>query len=100
MTPRTLLVVMPNQDRGVVREYVAPVYEETYSGEFGENSDPSSMSYEELLELGDRIGHVRKGLKEKDIQSLPTKIFRSQVENAEDGAERCAVCQEVKIPVV
>jgi hypothetical protein len=34
--------------------------------------DIDSMTYEELLELGNQIGHVSKGLSDLEIQRLPS----------------------------
>jgi hypothetical protein len=31
------------------------------------------MSYEQLLELSDKLGHVSKGFSEEDIKLIPSK---------------------------
>ncbi|XP_054821109.1 NEP1-interacting protein-like 2 [Prosopis cineraria] len=58
--------------------------------------DVDNMSYEQLLELGERIGCVNTGLKEDEIRrcirkfklSKFNKTSKSQVEN------KCSICQE------
>ncbi|CAL9779705.1 unnamed protein product [Musa acuminata subsp. burmannicoides] len=61
--------------------------------------DVDNMSYDELLELGDRIGHVSTGLKEEEIIGSLRKVkhsffyalkrfFSTEI----DG--KCSICQE------
>ncbi|KAJ6803305.1 E3 ubiquitin-protein ligase MBR2-like [Iris pallida] len=61
--------------------------------------DVDRMSYEELLELGDRIGHVSTGLREDEIsQSLMEmkhSVFDSSQPDISTEMERkCSICQE------
>jgi len=53
--------------------------------------NPDSMTYEQLLELEERIGVVQNGLSEIDLSRFPERVFReaSSPENA-----TCLICQE------
>eukprot|EP00350_Pseudokeronopsis_sp_OXSARD2_P009480 CAMPEP_0170562620 /NCGR_PEP_ID=MMETSP0211-20121228/61567_1 /TAXON_ID=311385 /ORGANISM="Pseudokeronopsis sp., Strain OXSARD2" /LENGTH=73 /DNA_ID=CAMNT_0010879729 /DNA_START=291 /DNA_END=509 /DNA_ORIENTATION=- len=48
------------------------------------------MSYEQLLELGDRLGKVSKGLSQKQISKFPAKVWRPGVTSTNE----CAICYE------
>jgi len=37
------------------------------------------MTYEQLLELGDRLGSVSKGLTKEQISKIPSKLWRPGV---------------------
>jgi len=50
-----------------------------------------SESYEELLELGEKIGVVSRGLSEKDLEALPVRTFNSAVSKQNSS---CAICKE------
>lgn len=57
--------------------------------------DVDNMTYEELLELGERIGHVNTGLREDEITRNLRKVkpdssfrFPTEVE------KKCSICQE------
>jgi hypothetical protein len=55
-----------------------------------QNPNPDNMSYEQLLELGDRVGKVSKGLTKEQVAKLPTKLWRP-------GATKqtqCSICYE------
>lgn len=41
----------------------------------GMDIDPDTMTYEQLLELGDQIGSVSKGLTEEQIKNLKKKVY-------------------------
>ncbi|XP_047328148.1 uncharacterized protein LOC124931669 [Impatiens glandulifera] len=62
--------------------------------------DVDRMSYEELLELGDRIGYVNTGLKEDDIVTCLRKINISEFEDLSTEYSstvidhKCSICQE------
>lgn len=57
--------------------------------------DVDNMSYEELLELEERIGNVNTGLdEEKIMKCLKRRIYISLEENPID-AEPCCICQEM-----
>ncbi|KAL1224057.1 putative E3 ubiquitin-protein ligase HIP1 [Cardamine amara subsp. amara] len=54
--------------------------------------DVDSMSYEQLLELGDRIGYVNTGLKESEIHRCLGKIKPSISHTLAD--RKCSICQD------
>ncbi|XP_028793080.1 probable E3 ubiquitin-protein ligase RHG1A isoform X2 [Neltuma alba] len=55
--------------------------------------DIDNMSYEELLALGERIGHVSTGLSEKLISKCLTEsIYCSSEQSQEEGS--CVICLE------
>uniref|UniRef100_A0A5B7API0 RING-type E3 ubiquitin transferase n=2 Tax=Davidia involucrata TaxID=16924 RepID=A0A5B7API0_DAVIN len=55
--------------------------------------DVDTMSYEELLDLGESIGNVNTGLSEDNISnSLMETIYRPSDQNLEEGS--CAICLE------
>ncbi|KAL6010810.1 hypothetical protein ACLOJK_001252 [Asimina triloba] len=61
--------------------------------------DVDNMSYEELLELGDRIGYVNTGLKEDEIfcclQKMKHSIMDALPPHLSTGMEwKCSICQE------
>ncbi|KAH9322240.1 hypothetical protein KI387_016879, partial [Taxus chinensis] len=58
--------------------------------------DVDNMSYEDLLELGDRIGHVNTGLSEERIIKCIKKkhcILESEFSLTENE-RKCSICQE------
>jgi len=50
------------------------------------NLDVDNMSYEQLMNLGERLGKVKVGASETDITSLPTAKFSSKPENKDAKA--------------
>jgi len=55
-----------------------------------------NMTYEQLLELGNRIGHVSKGFKNSQISQLNNRRFGDFVEKGDGGEdESCVICLEV-----
>eukprot|EP00268_Persea_americana_P042689 TRINITY_DN4274_c2_g1_i1.p1 TRINITY_DN4274_c2_g1~~TRINITY_DN4274_c2_g1_i1.p1 ORF type:complete len:182 (-),score=35.00 TRINITY_DN4274_c2_g1_i1:330-875(-) len=61
--------------------------------------DVDNMSYEELLELGDRIGYVSTGLREEEIVRCLRKMKHSILDalppHLSAGMEwKCSICQE------
>lgn len=61
--------------------------------------DIDGMTYEELLALGDKIGHVSTGLKENEMSRYLRKIKISILDNLSShfsrGTDsRCSICQE------
>ncbi|XP_027125603.2 uncharacterized protein [Coffea arabica] len=61
--------------------------------------DIDSMSYEELLELGDRIGYVSTGLREDDITHCLRRTRNPVTDNLRSSLiieveKKCSVCQE------
>ncbi|KAH9778825.1 RING-type domain-containing protein [Citrus sinensis] len=61
--------------------------------------DVDNMSYEELLELGDRIGYVSTGLKEDEIGRCLRKLKNSIINDLSSHLplhvdKKCTICQE------
>lgn len=59
--------------------------------------DVDDMTYEELLELGDKIGHVSTGLREEEIECSIRKAKHSIFEKLLSSSEmdrKCSICQE------
>lgn len=61
--------------------------------------DVDNMSYEELLELGERIGYVSTGLKEDEISQCLRKIKLSMLSDQSPHSSgqldgKCIICQE------
>ncbi|XP_077244679.1 uncharacterized protein LOC143884781 [Tasmannia lanceolata] len=61
--------------------------------------DVDNMSYEELLELGERIGHVSTGLREDDIFRCLRKMKHSILDALSSPLStaiecKCSICQE------
>ncbi|KAI4302566.1 hypothetical protein MLD38_038295 [Melastoma candidum] len=61
--------------------------------------DVDNMSYEQLLELGDRIGYVSTGLKEDEIRRCIRKIKISSLTGlahilSNKADRKCSICQE------
>ncbi|XP_020590679.1 E3 ubiquitin ligase BIG BROTHER-like isoform X2 [Phalaenopsis equestris] len=56
--------------------------------------DPDSMTYEELLDLGESVGSQSRGLSQERISSLPvTKYKCSFFSRKKKQNERCVICQ-------
>ena len=43
----------------------------------GSDPNPDTMTYEQLIELGDRVGKVSKGLTKEQIAKIPSKAWRT-----------------------
>ncbi|CAI9754562.1 unnamed protein product [Fraxinus pennsylvanica] len=60
--------------------------------------DVDNMSYEELLQLGDRIGHVSTGLKEDEISCCLRRNKVPMLDNLSskftETERKCSICQE------
>ncbi|XP_010264981.1 PREDICTED: uncharacterized protein LOC104602578 [Nelumbo nucifera] len=61
--------------------------------------DVDNMTYEELLELGDRIGYVNTGLREDEIFRCLRKIKHSFMDDLQshiptETDRKCSICQE------
>lgn len=47
-----------------------------------DNPNPDVMSYEQLLELSDKLGKVKKGFTKEEIETIPTlKVYSVNDEN-------------------
>ena len=52
--------------------------------------NPDRMTYEQLLELEDKVGNVSKGLSKAQIKKIPNVYFsKKHFKNQ----EKCAICQ-------
>ncbi|KAK8923950.1 E3 ubiquitin ligase BIG BROTHER [Platanthera zijinensis] len=59
-----------------------------------DNIDPDSMTYEELLDLGEAVGTQSRGLSQEHISSLPVKKYKcSFFSRKKKQKERCVICQ-------
>lgn len=58
-----------------------------------EEIDPDNMTYEELLELQDRIGYVSRGFSEKEIKLIPKLKFDKSQLNFLIDDKICTICQ-------
>ncbi|XP_020587255.1 uncharacterized protein LOC110029343 isoform X2 [Phalaenopsis equestris] len=58
--------------------------------------DVDNMTYEDLLELGDKIGYVSTGLREEQIASCIIKLKPSifDIHISTEKERKCSVCQE------
>jgi len=72
-----------------IEEFAQPqilrIYQETM------DINPDNMTFEQLLELEERMGNVSKGLNKKDLDKIPLIKFNSIEEN--NGLIKCTVCQ-------
>jgi len=82
LAPRGTLVVQMIADRGVIKRAVE-VDESTL--------DTDNMSYEQLLDLEDKIGTGPTGASSSTKQILPTFVFDSSVDNGDNNL--CLICQ-------
>lgn len=59
-----------------------------------DNVDPDSMTYEELLELGEAVGTQSRGLSQELISLLPISKFKCGFFSRKKSRnERCVICQ-------
>ncbi|XP_026434643.1 uncharacterized protein LOC113332298 [Papaver somniferum] len=57
--------------------------------------DVDGMSHEELMELGERIGMVQRGLPKETISShLKTRVHTTSADSTEEKNEICTICQD------
>ncbi|KAK8958150.1 E3 ubiquitin ligase BIG BROTHER-related [Platanthera guangdongensis] len=58
--------------------------------------DVDQMTYEELLELGEKIGHVSTGLREDEIECCIRKVKHSIFDKcfSTEMERKCSICQE------
>eukprot|EP00347_Sterkiella_histriomuscorum_P019388 403341818 len=58
--------------------------------EESKQDNPDNMTYEQMLELGERIGKVSKGLTQQQISKIPWKFWRASLTKKTD----CSICFE------
>ncbi|KAK1313894.1 E3 ubiquitin ligase BIG BROTHER [Acorus calamus] len=59
-----------------------------------DNIDPDSMTYEELLDLGEAVGSQSRGLPQERISLLPISKYKSSFfSRKKTRSERCIICQ-------
>ncbi|XVF47408.1 hypothetical protein PTKIN_Ptkin03bG0106800 [Pterospermum kingtungense] len=59
-----------------------------------DNVDPDSMTYEELLELGETVGTQSRGLSQELISLLPVSKYKcSLFSRKKSRNDRCVICQ-------
>ncbi|KAM5584527.1 hypothetical protein ABKV19_004079 [Rosa sericea] len=59
-----------------------------------DNIDPDSMTYEELLELGEAVGTESRGLSQDMLSLLPISKYKcSFFSRKKSRSERCVICQ-------
>ncbi|CAI9768203.1 unnamed protein product [Fraxinus pennsylvanica] len=54
--------------------------------------DPDTMNYEELLSLGEAVGHESKGLSDNLISRLPTFKYKAGLFSKKKKKEECVIC--------
>ncbi|KAL0725221.1 hypothetical protein Bca4012_039820 [Brassica carinata] len=56
--------------------------------------DPDTMTYEELIELGEAVGSESRGLSQELIETLPTRKYKlGSFFSRKRAGERCVICQ-------
>lgn len=56
--------------------------------------DTDTMSYEELLQLEDKVGYVTPGLKSHEKQHLPTRTYDKSTDlRQSQDSSKCLICQ-------
>ncbi|XP_078158487.1 RING/U-box superfamily protein [Carex rostrata] len=59
-----------------------------------DNIDPDTMTYEELLDLGEAVGTQNRGMSKECISMLPVSKFKcSFFPKKKSRRERCVICQ-------
>ena len=99
LAPRGILTVLTLENRGTVRQAPArpaDLYRlmgmTNFQGsELEAIEDYANMSYEELMELQERLGYVPTGMTDREIKSIPSQKFVAP-EDSTDGVF-CVVCQ-------
>ena len=59
------------------------------------NPDVDNMSYEQLMEMGEKAGSVNRGLTKGQLLRLPTKRWRAGLSKCDE----CAICMDNKVSV-
>ena len=52
--------------------------------------DPDKMTYEQLLELEEKVGNVNKGLNEEKIKKIPFITFKKGIYQ---DCDKCIICK-------
>lgn len=87
LTPRAALTVLTLDLRGIALQGTGPVY----PGDDEDDIDVDNMDYDQLTELGQRIGSVRAGLSAAQIARLPSAAYDA---DAHSSTPICAICRE------
>jgi hypothetical protein len=58
-----------------------------------EYANPDEMTYEELLELGDKIGYIDRGFKQEEIDFMPVIKYSSKKSIIYNINSMCTICQ-------
>jgi len=69
--------------------YERPEHTHTNNLDNPENINPDNMTYEELLQLGERMGKVSRGLNIEEIKKIPKKVCTRKPDQPE---ETCSIC--------
>jgi hypothetical protein len=80
-------IMQETYSRAVQQAYENSVEEEIINQLY---PNPDTMSYEELIELGERIGHVSRGLESNIIDKIPVVEFKK----SKEYNDNCAICFE------
>jgi hypothetical protein len=86
LVPRGTLTILMSSERGVIKvSEDKPTDEEV-------NTD--NMSYEQLLELGSKMGTVKTGIPEQFVNVFPvTEFIKPTVDNPPVYETKCLICQ-------
>jgi hypothetical protein len=55
--------------------------------------NPDNMTYEQLLELQEKIGYVNKGLSTEEIKRIPVISFSKTNTKSKNHSSECTKCQ-------
>lgn len=79
-----------------IPEERAPIDQDASSSEvtWQDDIDPDTMTYEELLDLGEAVGTQSRGLSQELINLLPTSKHKSGgIFSRKKSVDRCVICQ-------
>jgi len=86
LAPRGVLLVQMIVDKGVIKKYEAPIDDSTI------NTD--AMSYEQLLDLEDKVGYVSQPVPQAAKDLFPTRIFdEKEALGKSRESIMCTICQ-------
>lgn len=100
LVPRSSIIVMNKEDKGVVRgaeaevDPIGPFRRQArhFDRSDEDSMDSDSLTYEELLELEERIGEVGKGISKEGLAALSTFQFDPSETELIKGDPTCAIC--------